>query len=208
MCNSLGRFKLCRFLIKSILPRKVTSSGYKRVDTEQSIHLISLKKPYTQQETENCTKMKVVSILLLLTAVVYTTSARAVTGKDRMYYHDQSIYMCIYQYQQYIYVYIYIAEEPDYSRAEEEALFNELMSQLAESQGEDEDEGVAQDDDDEGGLEDYILQRYLQHVARTQGNGKAKIQWGSFIRRVSGFVKKAMPYVHHACRIANAVGKK
>ena len=100
---------------------------------------------------------------------------------------------------------IYIAEEPEFSRAEEEALFNELMSQLVESQGEGGDEGEAQDDDDEGGIEDYILESYLQHVARTQGFGKAKIQgWG---RKAWGAVKKYGPTVaKHALRFA--VGKK
>ena len=120
-----------------------------------------------------------------------------------MYYHDQSIYIYVYIPISTIYIriYVYIAEEPDYSRAVEEALLNELMSQLAESQGEDEDEGegVAQDEDDEGGLEDYILQRYLQHVARTQGNGKAKIQsWGHIFH----IAKSLAPHVLHA------VGKK
>ena len=171
------------------------------MDIEQSIHLISLKKPYTQQETENCTKMKVVSILLLLTAVVYTTSARAVTGKDRMYILSIYMYMyyTFYQYQLQ-YIIIYIAEEPDFSRAEEEALFNEMISQLAESQGEDEDEGegVAQDDEDEGGLEDYILQRYLQHVARTQGFGKAKMQsWATFSIKHLTLLKRLLIMSNH-----------
>ena len=56
------------------------------------------------------------------------------------------------------------------------------MSQLAESQGEDEDEGVAQDDEDEGGIEDYIWQRYLNHVARNQALGEAKAQGWPFVK--------------------------
>ena len=113
---------------------------------------------------------------------------------------------------------IYIAEEPNFSRAEEEALFNELMSQLAESQGEDEGEGVAQDDDDdEGGLEDYILQRYLQNVARTQGFGKGR----KAFNKGTGFLKKVLksPITHQLAKLAlygpgamalayHAIGKK
>ena len=127
------------------------------------------------------------------------------------------IYIYIYVYIPistiYIRIYVYIAEEPDYSRAEEVALFNELMSQLAESQGEDEGEdegeGVAQDDDDEGGIEDYILQRYLQHVARTQGLGRAKIQ--SWFRKAFHAVKKvaSSPITHAIGKAAlGAIGKK
>ena len=52
-----------------------------------------------------------------------------------------------------------------------EAIFNELMSQLAESQN---DEGS--NTEDSPGIENFLWQRYLEHMARTQAIGKAKAQ--------------------------------
>ena len=86
---------------------------------------------------------------------------------------------------------IFPAEDTDLSKVEEDALIEELMSQLAEPQAYEDDEND-EDDSDEGDDDDdnntMLLKSYLKHLATFQEFEKAKAQ--GWFRRVGRIVRK------------------
>ena len=115
---------------------------------------------------------------------------------------------------------IFPAEDADLSKVEEDALIEELMSQLAEPQADEDDENdeddskEGDDGDDDNEISGILLQRYLNHLATFQEFEKAKAQgWfrrairkvGRFVKKGYDFYKKHKKPIHCA---AGLLGKK